>query len=343
MSCYPMNSIKASYYKACSVLPMSLIKSVNSAGTLLPYHHTVSNDFLPHIKHLYNYKNEKQFTNDIDFLLKHYNPISTDDFKKCVIENSVLPKKSFLLSFDDGLKEIYEIIAPILLKKGVPAYFFINPSFINNKELFYRYKVSLLINEILKNKEQVYFLNIFYDRLGIKNKNFYEIIKSLKNIDNKNAYLLEIIAGKIGFSFNDFLLSKQPFLTEEQLKLLHIKGFTLGGHSMDHPHYYNLSLSEQVEQTIASCKYVNEILGINNCSFSFPHSDEGISQEFFNIMKDYNIPLYFGTQNQKMEIKNKMLHRFNAERPEIDFSSQIKGLTTMIWFKNLIGTNKIVR
>lgn len=343
MSCYPMNNIKASYYKACSVLPMSLIKSVNSAGTLLPYHHTVSNDFLPHIKHLYNYKNEKQFTNDIDFLLKHYNPISTDDFKKCIIENSALPKKSFLLSFDDGLKEIYEIIAPILLQKGVPAYFFINPSFINNKELFYRYKVSLLINEILKNKEQVYFLNIFYDTLGIKNKNFYEIIKALKNIDNNNAYLVEIIAGKIGFSFNDFLVSKQPFLTEEQLKLLHIKGFTLGGHSMDHPHYHNLSLSEQVEQTIASCKYVNEILGINNCSFSFPHSDEGISQEFFNIMKDYNIPLYFGTQNQKMEIKNKMLHRFNAERPEIDFSSQIKGLTTMIWFKNLIGTNKIVR
>ena len=338
-----MNNIKASYYKACSVLPMSLIKSVNSAGTLLPYHHTVSNDFLPHIKHLYNYKNEKQFTNDIDFLLKHYNPISTDDFKKCIIENSALPKKSFLLSFDDGLKEIYEIIAPILLQKGVPAYFFINPSFINNKELFYRYKVSLLINEILKNKEQVYFLNIFYDTLGIKNKNFYEIIKALKNIDNNNAYLVEIIAGKIGFSFNDFLVSKQPFLTEEQLKLLHIKGFTLGGHSMDHPHYHNLSLSEQVEQTIASCKYVNEILGINNCSFSFPHSDEGISQEFFNIMKDYNIPLYFGTQNQKMEIKNKMLHRFNAERPEIDFSSQIKGLTTMIWFKNLIGTNKIVR
>lgn len=343
MSYYRMTSIKASYYKACSVLPMSLIKSVNSAGTLLPYHHTVSNDFLPHIKHLYNYKNEKQFTNDIDFLLKHYNPISTDDFKKCIIENSVLPQKSFLLSFDDGLKEIYEIIAPILLQKGVPAYFFINPSFINNKELFYRYKVSLLINEILKNKEQVYFLNIFYDTLGIKNKNFYEIIKLLKNIDNNNAYLLEIIAGKIGFSFNDFLLSKQPFLTEEQLKLLHIKGFTLGGHSMDHPHYHNLSLSEQVEQTIASCKYVNEILGVNNCSFSFPHSDEGISQEFFNIMKDYNIPLYFGTQNQKMEIKNRMLHRFNAERPEIDFSSQIKGLTTMIWFKNLIGTNKIVR
>jgi len=343
MSYYLMNSIRTSYYKACSVLPMSLIKSLGSAGTLLPYHHTVSNDFLPHIKHLFNYKNEKQFTNDIDFLLKHYNPISPDDFRKYITENSALPKKSFLLSFDDGLKEIYDIIAPILIKKGVPAIFFINPSFINNKELFYRYKISLLINELLKNKDHVYFLNIFYDTLSIKNKTLQEITKSLKNINNKNAYLIEIIAEKIAFSFQDFLVSKQPFLTEKQLKSLHSKGFTLGGHSMDHPHYHHLSLSEQVEQTIASCKYVNELIGINNCSFSFPHTDEGISQEFFNIVKDYNIPLYFGTQNQKMEIKNKMLHRFNAERPEIDFSSQIKGLTTMIWFKNLIGTNKIVR
>ena len=74
-----------------------------------------------------------------------YKPITTFELKKFITENSALPKNAFLLSFDDGLKEVFTTIAPILLKKGVPASFFINPCFIDNNELFYRYKISLLI------------------------------------------------------------------------------------------------------------------------------------------------------------------------------------------------------
>lgn len=338
-----MNSFKASYYKVCSLIPMSMIKSLGSVGTLLPYHHTVSNEFLPHIKHLFNYKSEKQFTSDIDFLLKHYKPITTFELKKFITENSALPKNAFLLSFDDGLKEVFTTIAPILFKKGVPASFFINPCFIDNNELFYRYKISLLINEIQKNKKNEAFLKLFYDTLKIEEKSLDEIIKSLKNLTNKNIHLIEFIAEKVSLSFKDFLNDKKPFLTQENLKSLHNNGFNIGAHSMDHPYYNTLSLSEQLEQTTASCKYVNELLGINDCSFSFPHTDAGISKFFFNELKNYNIPLFFGTQNQKIEIDNKMLHRFNAERPEIDFSSQIKGMSTMIYLKTLLGKNRIIR
>ncbi len=320
-----------------------MIHSLGSVGTLLPYHHTVSNDFLPHIKHLFDYKNENQFTRDVDFLLKYYKPISVPDLTKFITDNAALPKNTFLLSFDDGLKEIYTTIAPILLKKGVPAYFFINPSFIDNKDLFYRYKISLLINELLANKESNSYLKTFNETLGAKNKSLQQIITSLKKITNLNTHLVDTVAEKIGYSFADFLETEQPFVTQADLKSLHKDGFTIGAHSMDHPYYNLLHLPDQIKQTAASCKYVNDLLGITDSSFSFPHTDDGISQDFFNQLNNYNIPLFFGTQNQKMEIKNKMLHRFNAERPEVNFSAQIKGLTTMIWLKTLVGKNKIVR
>ncbi len=337
-----MNLTKTAYYKASSLLPMAISKAMGSFTTLLPYHHTVSDEFLPHIKHLFNYKNVAQFSADLDFLLKHYKPVTPADIIKSIEQNNALPKKSFLISFDDGFREVYEIIAPILEQKGVPALFFINPEFIDNKELFYRCKISLLINELVKHNQESAFANIFYDTLQIKNKSLNEIKISLKKLDQSTAEILNKLAVKINFSFDEYLKAKQPFLTKQQLISLHKKGFFIGGHSMSHPYYNKLSLQEQVAQTTASCSFVNELLSVNNCCFSFPHTDVGISQQFFEQTRA-TIPLFFGIQNQKEELENKILHRFNAERPEVNFADQVKGLSTMMWLQKLTGRNTVSR
>ncbi len=338
-----MNILKASYYSACSLLPMALLKKIGPYTTLFPYHHTVSNEFLPHIKHLYNYKNEKQFSADLDLLLKHYRPVTITDIIKLVREHSALPKRSFLLSFDDGYREVHDIIAPLLEKKGIPACFFINPAFIDNNELFYRCKISLLIDELVKNKDNESFLGLFHDVPGIEKRSVKETIAFLKTVNTANAFLLEKIAEKIGFSFDNFLKTKQPFLTRNQLKSLHDRGFSIGAHSINHPYFQQISITEQIDQVTGSCRYVNELLGIKDCCFSFPHSDHGLSQALFNELGKLDIPLLFGVQNQKMELENKMLHRFNAERPEINFASQIKGIMFMTWLRHLTGRNKVTR
>ncbi len=337
-----MNLIKSSYYKASSLLPMVLTKAMGSFTTLLPYQHTVSNEFLPHIKHLFNYKNVEQFSADLDFLLKHYKPVTPADIIKSIEQNNALPKKAFLISFDDGFREVYDIIAPILEQKGVPALFFINPAFIDNKVLFYRCKISLLINELVKHKQESAFANIFYDTLQIQKKSLNEIKDSLKKLDQSNAEILDELATKIGFSFEKYLTAQQPFLTRQQLISLHSRGFFIGGHSITHPYYNKLPLQEQVVQTMASCNFVNELLSVNNSCFSFPHSDVGISQQFFENTRA-SIPLFFGIQNQKEELENKVLHRFNAERPEVNFVKQVKGLTMMMYLQKLTGKNRVTR
>lgn len=338
-----MNILKTSYYTACSLLPMALLKTIGPQTTLFPYHHTVSNGFLPHIKHLYNYKNEKQFSADLDFLLKHYRPVTLTDMMAFVRQHSALPKRSFLLSFDDGYREVHDIIAPILEKKGIPACFFINPAFIDNNELFYRCKISLLIDELLKNKDNDSFLHVYNGLLGTEKKSLKETIFFLKSINTANAFLLDKIAEKTGFSFDSFLKTTQPFLTREQLKSLHDRGFTIGAHSINHPYFQQISITEQINQVTGSCRFVNELLHINDCCFSFPHSDKGLLQALFNELGTLNIPFLFGVQNQKMELENKMLHRFNAERPEINFISQVKGIMLMIWLRNLTGRNNVKR
>lgn len=338
-----MSILKTSYYTASSLLPMAFLRSIGPSTTLFPYHHTVSNEFLPHIKHLYNYKNEKQFSADLDLLLKYYRPVTIPEIVKSIQQHSRLPAKSFFLSFDDGFREVYDIIAPILEKKGVPACFFINPAFIDNSELFYRCKISLVIHELVNTKDQDAFLQIIHQLTGIEKGTVNGAVSFLKTINTTNAILLDKIAEKTGFSYDNFLKTKQPFLTSEQVRSLHSRGFTIGSHSINHPYFQLISLKEQVEQVAGSTRYVNDLLAIKDCCFSFPHSDRGLPQDLFHEISKLNIPLLFGIQNQKMELENKMLHRFNAERPEIDFSSQVKGLLLMIWLRNLTGRNKINR
>ncbi len=338
-----MSVLKTTYYSVCSLLPMPLVKSTGPRETLFPYQHTVSDEFLPHIGHLYTVKNQRQFIADLDFLLKHYRPVALSDIIRSVKSYSALPRRSFLLSFDDGLRGAHDIIAPILEKKGVPACFFINPAFIDNRLLFYRCKISLLIDFLLKNRDSVSYLSLYQGILGAGRKSLKETIAMLRAVTTANSWRLDKISESAGISFDDFLRSDRPFLTRDQLISLHQRGFSIGAHSMDHPYFRQLSLAEQFSQVTGSCRYVNELLGTDNCCFSFPHSDRGLSATLFNQLRELDVPLFFGIQNQKEELENRMLHRFNAERPEINFASLVKGLWLLTGLRKMTRTNRVKR
>jgi hypothetical protein len=137
-----------------------LLKSISGAVSLpqlislsgqklfLPVYHLVCNEAPAHIKHLYQTRNEKLFRQDLDYLLQHFQPLGLEDINAIVFEGKSLKKPGFFLTFDDGLREIYDVVAPVLKEKGVPAAFFLNSAFHNNKALFYRYQASVLIDKL---------------------------------------------------------------------------------------------------------------------------------------------------------------------------------------------------
>jgi hypothetical protein len=98
---------------------------------------------------------------------------------------------------------------------------------------------------------------------------------------------------------------------------------------MDHPNYKLLPLAHQLDQTRRSCRYVREEFGLDYTFFSFPHEDADISQAFFNTLSGepmFRDAVFFGTQNQLQEPGNRMLHRFNAERPQYGIDGLVKSV-----------------
>jgi peptidoglycan/xylan/chitin deacetylase (PgdA/CDA1 family) len=340
-----MSLSKKIYYSVSSLLPTGLVKTIAPSTTLLPYHHLVSDQEVLHVKHLYSYKNAQQFTDDLDLLLKHFKPVSVADIVHAVKTGSPLPPSSFLLTFDDGFREVHEIVAPILLQKGIPAIFFINPAFIDNKELFYRSKISLLIEEAMKLAEKdidwVKLSQLCHNNLTQTKKGLIQYIKSITNL---NKEVLDKLAEIFHISFTNYLQTVKPFLSAEQVNDLSSQGFSIGAHSWDHPYYHLLSAEEKIKQTISSGTYITGQFNQPYKLFSFPHDDTSLSQPFFNQLKEqWDADILFGIQNQKMELQNKMLHRFNAERPNLPMSKQVNGLLLLMLLQKLTGKNKIIR
>jgi len=262
-----------------SICTTSLYQNITNKKLIFPFYHSVSDCPQFHINSLYKTLSVKEFENDLLYLLKHFEIIEPDKIFQLIRNKQQPAKPSFLLTFDDGLSEFYEIIAPILIQKGIPAINFLNTAFIDNKNLFYRYKASLLINHIKENPQLNKLLSVFFADNGFANNNLYNIILSI-NFNNRK--LFDKAAKICNYSFEDFLQVKKPYLTSVQINELSKQGFLFGAHSINHPKYSELNLQEQIRQTKESVEFVKNKFEQPYKLFAFPFTDFGVSSELFN-------------------------------------------------------------
>ena len=101
---------------------------------------------------------------------------------------------------DDGLRENYDIIAPILKEKGVPATFFINSATLDNTDMLYRHKASLLVNHVgqLKHQAAISKATALLTRHGICTSN---LANSFLSIRYANKHILDELAISFDLDF----------------------------------------------------------------------------------------------------------------------------------------------
>ena len=275
----------------------------------------VSDESLPHVKSLYGYRSVGEFTADVDFFLKHFKPVTLADVLAWHKGRTALPANAFLLTFDDGFREMAEIVAPILKAKGVSAAFFVNSAFVDNRALSLHQKIALLISHLttapisaLEEK-----IKKMLRETGIMGE---EIVPMLKSVRYANRAVLDEAAAICDIDFKTFLARQKPYVTSDQIRSLTRDGFAIGGHSIDHPLYRDLTLEEQLHQTRESVRFVCENFGLAYRAFAFPHSDTGVSQTFFErSFSEGIIEICFGTGGLLRDSWAGHFQRFSMEKP----------------------------
>ncbi|ADY51787.1 polysaccharide deacetylase [Pseudopedobacter saltans DSM 12145] len=312
-----------------SVVPDLLFERLIERHKLVTFlYHVVSNKELPHIRHLYKYKSEAQFEKDLDVLLKYYDPFDlSGGFENLSFKSK---KPLMILTFDDGLRECYEVVAPILKRKGISAIFFINSGFVDNKSLFYRFKVSLIIENIKSN-----FPNHIHEFV---NQNLHQSIVYLKSLNYNQTDIIDSILKQLSIDSDDFLDQHKPYMSKEQILDLKNMGFSIGAHSIDHPDFKNISLGEQIRQVKESVDYIKEEIGVDYKYFAFPFSEKGADNLVYNLAKERVVDMFFGTSGFNRNGDNYFLQqRISMEFDNIPLERFLKMRYTVYLIKHFLG------
>lgn len=277
-------------------VPVRVLKRF-SYPPLLPFYHAVSDEKLPYVLN-YPYRSVADFEKELDFLLKNYKPVELPELLKPEIRR----QKVFHLSFDDGLRSCYDVVAPILLKKGIPATFFLNTAFVDNRNLFHRYKASFIAD----NLENVQYGNNLLKQYGFN-------AASLLQISKSQEYILDEMALRLEIDWYDFLQKYRPYLTTNQVQELAGTGFTLGAHSVNHPEFWLIPPQEQLKQIEKSMEWLQPFRQEIK-AFAFPFTDDGVSSEVFRKIYDEKIcDVTFGTAGLKYDSLEHHFQRFPCE------------------------------
>jgi len=233
----------------------------------------------------------KDFISQIDYILDNYKVMSLEDYVEFLKGRKEIPKNSCILTFDDGFKDHYLNVFPILKKKKILACFF--PI------------TRPLVEFIPPTTHQVHFL---LAKLGSKTlcqefnrilrKDFLELVQEFlvdgqvlrqkktpwdqKDIWAGNLkYNISLMPVKardeiITKIFDNHFKDRKAFCQElymsfDQMKEMQEQGMSFGNHTHSHPKLDKLSREEQIKEIVGSKEILEKELGKEIKYFSYPY------------------------------------------------------------------------
>lgn len=305
---------------------------------IFPFYHAVSDRILPHAMHLYSVRSTVQFEKDLDYLLENFQPVKMSDFLEGERHENAR-KASMVLSFDDGLIQCYEQIRPILLRKGIPATFFLNNAFIDNLDMFFRFRVSLLLEMLHKKgaaekEAAAAVLQCHTKGLG----------KRLLNVGFSERKLTERIAELWDYNFDDYLSENPVYLSSSHIHEMKEDGFEFGSHGIDHPLFSLLSARESVDHIRNSIEDLQSRFGLDYKYFSFPFTDFGVPDETIEeLFSKGVIDAGFGTAGLKEDKWPGYFQRVPMEFKGLDAKRVLRGELNRRRARRMMGNNSTAR
>ncbi len=304
----------------------TLIEKTGQNLIILLYHGLNTGSEIPFIDPLYPSRSAEEFEKDIQFFKQHFESVNLSQIHA---QKGQFSKPSFHITFDDGLRSVYDVALPILQKNKVDASIFLNNNFIDNNGLFYRYKVALII-DALKRKENL---------SGQLDKS--HLVSWLLKLGHQDTARIDITAKKIELDFATFLQNESPYLSSAQIKEMQKSGIEFGAHSFDHP-----LLQEQKDnmhnEISKSIEDINARFKPKLRAFAFPFTDAGLHKEELVQVRNA-CDISFGTAGLKLDLATQHYQRVPMEKDKTDAASIIKNAYLYFWLSSMIGKHKIVR
>ena len=254
-----------------------LLNRFDCPAIILLYHRVINLKNDPHLLAV----SPDNFSKHVKFLQEGYNLLSIDDFVRILKSQKSFPKKSVILTFDDGYGDNFTEALPILESFKAQALFYISTSNIDSKQIFWwdeLAEIFLLNNKLpnnlefsVNNKKFIFKTDTEHTLMQTHNS-LHPILKNLNSTTRQK--LLDILHQWSGLKdLNDS--SHRVLNKNEIIKMSQSKSVVLGAHTHTHTKLSVLNYDEQYQDIINSKKILEKIAGQPIKHFSYPFGDRG--------------------------------------------------------------------
>ncbi len=231
----------------------------------------------------------KKFIRQLDYILKNYNVIDLNDYAEFLNGNKVIPNNSCILTFDDGLKDHYLNVFPILKNKNLPASFFpitqpLTESVVPavNKAHFLLAKLGSrkFVEEFNKALQSLFqeLVKTFFVDGKIKKERKYKWDNPLTSNLKYNIAIMPNepkvkILNQIFEEYfeNEKEFCKELYMNREEMKEMMEEGMSFGGHTHTHPMLSHLTQEEQTKEIMDSTEKLRKEFKTEIKLFSYPY------------------------------------------------------------------------
>ena len=238
------------------------------------------------------------FCGQLDRLCAHLEPVTWPGLYAWLLGHGSIPQRGFLLTFDDGLADHADVVAPILEARGLRGVFFVPGHVLGSGRMDSAHQIHLLQatlgDEVFadcvgawldQNHPRDGWLGRV-DEAAARRTDHYEETVERARIKYLLAHVLPIDLrnGMVDALFRQHVgdpqtVARHWYLDLCQVMGLHDAGHTIGGHGFAHEPYERLSSDERGHDLRASAAALESLLGPGARPFSFPYGsfDEGIA------------------------------------------------------------------
>ena len=321
---------------------------MNNKITIVMYHYVrdLKHSRYPKIKGL----DIRLFKEQIGYLLKHYNIITMETLIDCIQNKTTLPKKSALLTFDDGYSDHFKYVYPILDKYNIQGSFFPPAKILAENKILDVNKIhyilasdndkSIIVKEI-ENELHYYRKDFnllkfsdYYNKLASPSK--YDtaevvFIKRMLQVE-LDEHIRKNITNTLFEKFID--LDEKSFCNElymnlNQLKYLLNNGMHIGSHGYNHYWLGSLNKSDQQLDIDRSLDFLSTIgVNTNNWTICFPYGD--YNNTTLEILKKSNCALGLTTNVNIADIGK--FNRFTLPRLDTNDLPKDKDIRPNKWY-----------
>jgi len=213
----------------------------------------------------------RRFEAALRFLTRYYTPVRLEDVLTHA-DGRGLPPRSVLVTFDDAYASVAESAAPLCRQLGVPAVFFVNAAFLDNRRLAPDNLVCYVANVL--GMETIRAAAGAVGGVGtFKLQSLSEVFSCFLpaiSLAEREVFLDELrrIAG-----INESRMAKEAglYLTSKQLRDMASFDFEIGNHTYTHVHCRSLTREEYGPQVDRNKADLEAASGTKVRSFSQPY------------------------------------------------------------------------